>query len=153
MGYRKLRAGRHSITGQVYLVTFHTAGRSPVFADPLDAMEACRVMASPEAWPASRLLAWVLMPDHWHGLIELGGEELPLCIARLKAMSSRHLRLTSGLRGPVWAAGYHDRAIRETEHVLLAARYVVLNPVRARMVDRPGNYSFWDAVWLEKPRG
>jgi REP element-mobilizing transposase RayT len=153
MGYSKLRTGRRSIAGQIYLVTFHTAGRAPVFAEPRHAMDACRTMSSPEAWPASRLLAWVLMPDHWHGLIELGDEALPLSVARLKAMSSRQLRVSLTDVGQVWAAGYHDRALRREVHVLNAARYLVLNPVRAGLVRRPGDYAYWDATWLEAVRG
>jgi hypothetical protein len=28
------------------------------------------------------------------------------------------------------------------------ARYVVMNPVRAGLVSRVGDYPFWDAAWI-----
>jgi REP element-mobilizing transposase RayT len=147
MGYRELRAGRRSINGQCYLITFHTVGRRRLFADNGVAMIACRAMTAARAWPASTLMAWVLMPDHWHGLMELGDESLSVCIGRLKAVSSRQLR-HCGLAAAVWAPGFHDRALRESDNVVAAARYVVMNPVRAGLASRAGRYPFWDVAWL-----
>src|SRR5678815_2612284 len=105
------------------------------------------------AWPKSRLLAWVLMPDHWHGLVELGDEALPLCIARLKALSTRDLRKHDQQIGLVWGRGYHDRALRSADSLAAAARYLVMNPVRAGIVGRLGQSPSWDALWVETARG
>src|SRR5690606_22106807 len=109
-----------------------------------------RVMSATPAWQRSRLLAWVLMPDHWHGLVELGGfDSLPTCVGRLKGRSARLLRQAHPGIGPtVWAPAYHDRALRAEEQLVDAARYVVMNPVRAGLVRRVGDYPYWDAVWV-----
>jgi len=32
--------------------------------------------------------------------------------------------------------------------VQAVARYIVLNPKRAGLVERIGDYSHWDAIWL-----
>lgn len=89
------------------------------------------------------------MPDHWHGLVELGKfDALPTCVGRLKGHSARLLRRTHPALGPVWARAYHDRALRAEDRLLDAARYVVMNPVRAGLLRRVGDYPFWDAVWL-----
>jgi putative transposase len=48
----------------------------------------------------------------------------------------------------VWADGFHDRALRLEDDVLIAARYIITNPVRAGLVSRVHDYSYWDAVWL-----
>jgi hypothetical protein len=42
--------------------------------------------------------------------------------------------------------------LRDDESLLAVARYVVLNPVRARLVKKIGLYPFWDAVWLDTGR-
>ena len=34
------------------------------------------------------------------------------------------------------------------EDVVAVSRYIVLNPVRAALVRRVGDYPFWDAVWI-----
>ena len=153
MGYANLRSGRCSVDGQVYLVTFHTAGRRPHFLDVAMAFEASRVMTSALTWPKSRLVAWVLMPDHWHGLIELHDEPLGLCVARLKALSTKALRQVFSSRMAVWAPGFHDRALRRSEHIESAARYLLMNPVRAGLVTKAGNYAFWNASWLDEAHG
>ncbi len=147
-GHAALRRGRASIPGQAYLVTFVTRDRRPLLADPVAAHAVARAIVDKRLWYRSRLLAWVLMPDHWHGLIELGEmETLSVCVQRLKANTSR-VFLTSGEPRRVWAAGFHDRAMRSDDDLRVAARYVVANPLRAGLVDAVGKYPYWDAVWL-----
>lgn len=38
--------------------------------------------------------------------------------------------------------------MRYDEDLLKAARYIIANPLRARLVKRVGDYPLWDAVWL-----
>ena len=148
-GYAALRKGRHSIAGQVYLVTFTTARRVPHFATADVAMRAASRIGDARLWTDARLLAWVLMPDHWHGLIELGpGARLSGVVQRLKSNTARGVRAAHPAIGRVWETGYHDHALRNEERLADAARYLVLNPVRASLVTRVGAYPFWDAVWL-----
>lgn len=148
-GHRVLRRGRVSLAGQVYLVTFTTLGRQPLFLNPEAARIASSVLAGPRVFGRSRLLAWVLMPDHWHGLVELGDEEdLATLIGRMKTNSARGVRKELPMVGRIWARAFHDRALRSDESVRTAARYIVLNPVRAGLVASPRNYPYWNAVWL-----
>jgi REP element-mobilizing transposase RayT len=147
-GHAALRRGRTSIAGQIYLITFVTKQRRALFSNPDMARLVASVVAQ-HTWTQSRLLAWVLMPDHWHGLIELGEPDaLSAVVGRLKANTSRRLHQEFPESGPVWARAFHDRALRSDEHVLLAARYLALNPVRAGLVQRVGDYPYWDAIWL-----
>ena len=148
-GSSLLRRGRYSEAGRIYLVTFATAGRIPVFSDWTIAKAAVRAAVRPEVWLGSRLLCWVLMPDHWHGLVELGpGETLARVVQRLKGRTARAVNEHRGMRGSLWATGFHDHALRAEEDVAGIARYVVLNPVRAGLVARVGDYPFWDAIWV-----
>jgi len=90
------------------------------------------------------------MPDHWHGLIELTGTEpLSRAVARTKSVATMRWRETGSEHRRLWAHGFHDRALRREESLLDCARYIVLNPVRAGLVERCGDYPFWDAVWVE----
>ena len=143
-----LRKGRYSVSGQTYLVTFTTCRRAPHFATADVAMAAARAITDARLWENAQLLTWVLMPDHWHSLIALGdGECLSKVVQRLKANSARQARkIQPGIR--VWGKAYHDRALREEEAVIDAARYMVMNPVRAGLVRSVGRYPYWDAVWV-----
>ena len=147
-GHAGLRLGRRSIAGHVYLVTFVTRDRRPLFSDPVIAHDMARAITDKRLWYRSRLLAWVLMPDHWHGLIELGAmETLPVCVQRLKANTSRSF-LVGRQHDGIWAPGFHDRALRSSDDLRVAVRYVIANPLRAGLVDEIGKYPYWDAVWL-----
>ncbi|MDR7070033.1 REP element-mobilizing transposase RayT [Pseudoxanthomonas japonensis] len=148
-GYSDLRKGRVSQPGQIYLVTFATMDRRPLFASPERAMVACQAMTAARLWYRSRLLCWVLMPGHWHGVIELGAlDGLSTLVQRLKCNSARAVRSSHPDTGHVWEKGFHDRALRDATAVLATARYVVANPLRAGLSRRVGEYAWWDAVWL-----
>ena len=89
------------------------------------------------------------MPDHLHLLVRLGAlGNLSSLIGRIKARSTKAVQRAKSLPSPVWAKGYHDRALRRDDDLKEVARYIVDNPVRARLVRRCGDYPFWDAVWL-----
>jgi len=142
-----LRRGRWSEAGNVYLLTFVTDRRRPWFRDWEPASRAARALADPAAWPGSNLLCWVLMPDHWHGLVQLGeGEALSRSAGRAKAHATRRWKPGDGSR--LWQPGFHDRALRAEEDLLAVARYVVANPIRAGLSRSFGGYPFWDAVWI-----
>lgn len=150
-GHRALRKGRVSIPGQVYLLTTTTAGRHPLFGDYDYAHVACRHIHATDTWLDARLLCWVLMPDHWHGLVALGeSANLSQVMNRCKAIVSRAIH-RQGHAGPVWARGFHDHALRREEGVLQAARYIVANPLRAGLVQLIGQYPWWNSVWLDSP--
>jgi REP element-mobilizing transposase RayT len=147
-GHAALRRGRVSAPGHVYLVTFTTWRRRPVFSSFPCATVASSALADRRLWLRSTLLAWALMPDHWHGLVQLGTDEsLSRLIGRLKCNSARRLRM-AGYRARVWAPAFHDRGIRGEAALTAAARYVIANPLRAGLAPSLAAYPFWDAVWL-----
>jgi REP element-mobilizing transposase RayT len=87
------------------------------------------------------------MPDHWHGLVQLGPRDsLATVVGRFKAAVTRQLRCTDG--GLVWARGYHDRALRRDEDIKAVARYIVANPLRAGLADNVLDYPYWNCIWL-----
>jgi REP element-mobilizing transposase RayT len=130
-------------------VTTVTRARLPLFDDWYIGRIAARAITDPRLWTSATLLAWVLMPDHWHGLVELGdGHGLPETMRRLKANVAREVRLARPAVSGVWARGYHDRALRVEDSMADVARYIVRNPVRAGLVRRVGCYPFWDAAWV-----
>lgn len=145
---RALRHGRWSEAGRIYLITFTTAGRRRYFVEWAAAQVVASFLASQQAWADSRLLCWVLMPDHWHGLLELGaGETLSRNVGRAKAGAARQWNQALAKQERLWAPGFHDHAVRRKEDLQEIARYVIANPLRARLVERIGDYPFWDAIW------
>lgn len=95
------------------------------------------------------MLAWVLMPDHVHWLIRLGEvDALASVVNRLKSASARGANRALCRSGPLWARSFHDHTLRAEEDLRRSARYAIANPVRAGLVERAGDYPFWNAAWL-----
>jgi len=148
LGYQHLRKGRVSIDHQIYLVTTVTQNRTAIFSDFMVACAACRSFSAAEMLTCNQLLCWTLMPDHVHWLLQLGeGQDLSKLVGKLKAVSAKATK-QKGVVRQVWSAGFHDHALRRDEDLLAVARYVVANPLRARLVNRVADYPFWDAVWV-----
>jgi len=148
-GHAALRRCRHGAPQRLYHVTVDTAGRRPLFADFGTACAAARTTQHPALWRSSRLLCWVLMPDRLHLLLELGeGDALGPVMTRIKSAIARHANRAAGRKGACWQRAYHERALRRQDDVLAVARYIVGHPLRAGLVERVGDYPFWDAAWL-----
>lgn len=147
--YSALRVGRCSLEGEIYLVSFGTVGRRSLFAHYLTASTVCRCLIDQRLWYRSRLLGWVLMPDHWHGVIQLGqADDLSVVVQRLKTHSTRALRREVPGLGRIWERGFQDRVLQTRQQVIASARSVVAQPVRAGLVERVADYPYWNAVWL-----
>jgi REP element-mobilizing transposase RayT len=144
----RLRIGRYAESNRIYLLTTNTLGREPVFKNfGLGRLVVDQFRnAQEQRWANS--LAWVVMPDHFHWLIELQECSLSELMQKTKSLSTRGVNMSSGRTGSLWQQGYHDRALRQDEDLVKLARYVVANPLRAGLVERLGEYPLWDAIWV-----
>ena len=145
-GSRRLRRGRWSEQGRIYLVTTATADRRPLFSD----WECGRLVARAIGQePAAATLCFVVMPDHLHWLLQVHGPApLSRVVGRVKSVSTRQLNRRLGTTGCLWQDGFHDRAVRWEDDVQALARYVIANPLRAGLVATVREYPLWDAAWL-----
>jgi REP element-mobilizing transposase RayT len=139
-----LRKGRFSESGRTYLVTTVTHGRVRLFADWRVGRLVARALASSPV----ETLAWVLMPDHLHWLLQLHDATLGDVVREMKSRSARSVNAWLARTGKVWQKGFHDHAVREEEDLREMARYVIANPLRAGLVTQIGDYPLWDACWL-----
>jgi len=140
---RDLRKGRVSEAGRVYLITAVTRGRRPLFSDLYVARHVVVALRKEASSGRARTLAFVVMPDHLHWLLQLGaGASLPVVVGAVKSVTAHRIG------GPVWQAGFHDHAVRGEENVPAIARYIIANPLRAGLARRVADYSHWDAAWL-----
>ena len=151
-GIRSLRSGRRSIPGQYYHVITCTRDRRAIFADLDCGREVVRSLKRLEKERIARSLAFVVMPDHVHWLMQLGQRKsLSVCVASMKSFAARKINVKRSSQGSIWQKGYMDRAIRHEDQLVRIARYIVANPLRAGIVDNIGDYPLWDSVWMDDP--
>ena len=138
-----LRKGRNSIAGEIYHITTTTLNRENIFQDFYTARAVINSLRQSELLDHTNTLAFVVMPDHLHWLMQLGGSvNLSSVVSGVKS-STAH-----ALGHPIWQSGFYDHALRKEENIQAVARYIVANPLRAGLVKYLGNYPHWDAVWL-----
>ena len=143
-----LRKGRYSEFGGIYLLTAVVREREPIFRDFNLGRLLVRSFRYAEEEQLARSLAWVVMPDHFHWLIELQGTCLGDLVRRTKSRATGAVNRRLQRTGALWQSSFHDRAIRREEDLQSVARYIVANPLRAGLVTRVGDYPLWDAIWL-----
>src|SRR5688572_26453106 len=120
-----LRRGRENAADRAYLLTTVTRERQRSFADFRFKTAASSALVAPAIWRRASLLAWVLMPDHWHGVVRLSvGGCISDCMLRMKSAVARRTNRTAGGAGAVWYPGFHDRELRVGVALVEAAHYV-----------------------------
>ena len=151
-GQHSLRSGRYSIPGQYYHIITCTRERQCVFADLYSGREVVRSFRRLDREQIARSLAFVVMPDHVHWLMQLGEtKSLPVCVGSMKSYAARRIAANARPLGPIWQKGYMDRAIRREKDLVRVARYIVANPLRAGLVEDIGQYPLWDSIWMDDP--
>jgi REP element-mobilizing transposase RayT len=143
-----LRSGRYSQSGQIYLLTAVTRLREPLFSDWRVGRLVVEQFRQAQTEEQANSLAWVVMPDHFHWLIELQNNTLAGLMRATKSRCARTVNARLGRTGQMWQKGFHDRVIRREEDLRAVARYIIANPLRAGLVRRVQDYPLWDAIWL-----
>ena len=89
--------------------------------------------------------AYCLMPNHVHLIaVPQSIEGLARAIGEAHRRYTRRVNFREGWRGHLWQGRFASYVLDEA-HLIAAARYVELNPVRARLVRVPGEY-LWSSA-------
>jgi len=89
---------------------------------------------------------YCLMPNHVHLIVvPQSADGLRRAIGEAHRRYSRHVNFREGWRGHLWQDRFASCAMDET-HLLAAARYVELNPVRAALVSEAGDWPWSSAA-------
>ncbi len=95
-----------------------------------------------------RLIAWCVMPNHVHVLIETQlGFRLGDIVREWKTFSARQINLSLERKGPLWADDYFDRMIRNEDQYYEVLFYIEQNPVKAKLVLKPELWP-WSSAFM-----
>ncbi len=94
-----------------------------------------------------RLLAWVVMPNHVHCVIETTPAwPVYRVVQGWKSFTAKAINGAMARHGRVWQPEYFDRFIRDDVHLAAVIRYVEENPVKAGLVRNPSDWPFGSAA-------
>ena len=96
-----------------------------------------------------RLLAWCVMPNHVHVLIQPLDVSLGVIVGSWKGWVSHRANRLLGRKGRFWREDYWDRFIRDACHLGAVIRYIERNPVKAGLVadGDPRSWPWSSARW------
>jgi putative transposase len=89
---------------------------------------------------------FVIMPDHLHLLLTPGSEaSLEKAVQLIKGGSSHRIHKQRGSKMEIWQVGFYDWTIRDAEDWRTKVQYIQMNPVRARLVEKPEQWPYSSA--------
>ena len=98
-----------------------------------------------------KLLAWVIMPNHVHAMIEqIEGHRLDRIVHSWKSFTAKQINRRLNSEGRIWARDYFDRYVRDERHYLNAICYIENNPVKAGLVRLAEDWAYSSAARLRK---
>lgn len=125
-----------------YFLTFCTLHRRRSFEHAGTADSARLQILRTASDESFAVLAYCLMPDHAHLLIEgLTDQADMLRFVKLAKQRSGALHATEN-GGRLWQKGYYERVLREEDDLQAIARYILAHPVRAGLVTTPLDYPY-----------
>jgi putative transposase len=143
------RGPRHAPGGLVYHALNRAVARLPLFEKPGDYEAFLRVLAEALDQVAMRVLAFCLMPNHWHMILWPweDGDLSAFCrwLAHTHSMRWHAHYHTSGT-GHIYQGRFKAFAVESDEHLYTACRYVERNALRANLVARAEDW-LWGSLW------
>jgi putative transposase len=133
------RRPRCNTGGHVYHALNRAVGRATLLHKDGDYAAFENVLRQAQDWQPIRLLAYCLMPNHWHLVLwPEGNGDLSEFLRWLTVTHTQryHAHYHSAGTGPVYQGRFKSFPIQEDDHLLTVLRYVERNALRAGLVAR-----------------
>jgi len=132
---------RYYAKGNIYFVTSVTNNREPFLEDNysilVDIFKEISIKLEFE------LIAYVVMPDHFHLLIDPKENDLSDIIKRIKIKFAYQYRKKNNLyRKTVWQKRFWDHIIRDQEDLNKHIDYIHYNPIKHLKIKSPFDWAF-----------
>ncbi len=126
--------------GQVAFLTHVTLDRTPHLQINTDLWQ--RAFLSNQSLLDYEIIAWVVMPEHFHIVIDPKDWQLSGLMRKLKLLYSGAYRSRYSLkRGRLWQYSFWDRVLRDQDDLNQHIDYIHYNPVGHGIVTDPKAYS------------
>ena len=135
------RLPRLTLAGYPHHVIQRGNDRRAIFVDDTDRRQYLAALKEVAAAAGLQVHAYVLMPNHAHLLLtparaeDLGRAVQALGRRYVRWFNDRHRR-----KGALFEGRYRSSVVDADHYLLACMRYVEMNPVRARLCDRPADF-------------
>jgi putative transposase len=151
------RRPRLATGGLVYHALNRGVGRMRLFDDEGDYAAFERVLDETLSAVPMRVLAYCLMPNHWHlALWPVGDGDLSEFMRLLTVTHTQrwHAHHHTGGTGPVYQGRFKSVPVQSDAHLLVVLRYVERNPLRANLpgVNQAGDWP-WSSLGRARREG
>jgi putative transposase len=143
------RRPRFATGGYVFHVLNRAAARRTVFAQEADYAAFEKVLHAAGERVAMRLLAYCIMPNHWHLVLwPRGDDDLSQFMRWLTVTHTQRWHLAHGTAGtgPLYQRRFKSFPVETDDHFYTVRRYVERNALRANLVGRAEDWR-WSSLW------
>ena len=127
---------RYFKPGQIYFVTSVTHNRQLLLKDHCDTLS--EILDKYKLEMRFDLIAWVIMPDHLHIIIDPKDNSLSDIMRKIKLSFSFRFRKSKGIFAKtIWQKRFWDHIIRNQNDLNRCIDYIHYNPVKHGIVMNP----------------
>jgi REP element-mobilizing transposase RayT len=126
--------------GLLYHIMVRGNNGQPIFLKSADYESFQRILHVVRERYPFYLYAYVLMPNHFHLLLEVSQAPTGRLMQSLLTAYAHEFNRKHGRRGHLFQGRYKAIACERESYLLELVRYIHLNPVRAKLVRRPGEW-------------
>jgi putative transposase len=136
-----MRKKRSFVDGAAYHVTSRTNDKVRILERRLGKKIIETVIKEAREKYGFRLANFCIMPTHFHLLIIPGpGADLSQIMAWIKTQSAKRWNYIHGSTGHLWGNRFFERIIKTPEDFFRVMNYIDMNPVKAGLTDRVGDW-------------
>ena len=133
---------RLEFAGALYHVTARGNARGDIFLDDADCTSFLDLLGREVEQQRWRLYAYCLMDNHYHLIVETPEPNLTRGMQRLNQVYTQRFNRSHARVGHVLQGRYKAIVVDKDSYFKELIRYVVLNPVRAKMVKLPERWKW-----------
>lgn len=133
---------RIEYSGAVYHITSRGNEKKPVFKSDQDRNNFLNTLQHVNKRYHWLCHAYCLMDNHYHLLIETPDGNLAIGMRQLNGVYTQLFNKLHERTGHLFQGRYKSILIQKDSHLLEVCRYVVLNPIRAKMVEAPEEWQW-----------
>lgn len=133
---------RIEYAGAVYHITSRGNARKPIFRDDKDRDSFLEILTSVAKRYNWLCHAYCLMDNHYHLIIETPDANLSRGMRQLNGVYTQTYNRRHKKTGHIFQGRYKAILVEKDSYLLELCRYVVLNPLKAGIVERPDDWKW-----------